>query len=61
VYTNAAPVIGAGALEQWAFPDAFVMTVHQGLAVKDASRIAFTARNNGTFSYPTGLTFSGVD
>lgn len=57
---NRAPAIGGGAAEVWFFPDSFVMTVHHGMAVKDAGRVSFTARNNGAFSYPTGLTFAGV-
>lgn len=43
------------------FPEAFIMSATGGSAVRDAGRVSFTARNYGAFSYPTGITFSGID
>lgn len=51
----------ANAQDFFHFPRAVVLTAHTEAAVRDAVRVSFTARNDGKFDYPSGLTFAGVE
>lgn len=41
------------------FPSAIIISVTPDASVRDAMRYSFTARNQGSFSYPGGLVFNG--
>jgi hypothetical protein len=52
---------GAAGTDGFFFPAAYILTASGATAVRDAARVSFTAKNVGSFTYPGGVTFAGVD